>query len=176
MATRMIRLIPLAWLAALLAGPAAAGDVQCLMKNLPAEKRAQVEALYARSVDDGLASSLYSEADFEAALNACKVDTADEARLTAVGQALAGYEAETGVALWLKTNRDIDEATLQRVWKASRLADPAVAEAATADQDMIVGLTLDLAARLGLEDQEDLGNLGAYVSARLLRQAAERRF
>lgn len=160
----------------LLASPAAAGDVRCLMEHLPADKRAKVEALYARSVDEGLASSLYSEADFEAMLSACHVSTQDEGRLTAAAQALAGYEAETGVALWLKANRDIDEATLQKVWRASRAADPAVAEQALTSQDVVAELVFELAAKLGLEDEEDLGNLAAYVTARLLRQANEARF
>ncbi|MDB5470911.1 MAG: hypothetical protein JWR84_2471 [Caulobacter sp.] len=172
----MKRLIPLIAVLAVLAGPAAAGDVRCLMEHLPAEKRAEVEALYARSVDEGLASSLYSEADFEAMLAACKVATDDETRLTAAAQALAGYEAETGVALWLKTNRDIDDHTLQGVWSASRLADPTVAEAASGDEALAATLVFELAAKLGLEDQEDLGNLAAYVSARLLRQTSERKF
>ena len=175
----MKRLIPLGLLIAsglLLAGPAAAGDARCLMEHLPADKRAQVEALYARSVDEGLASSLYSEADFEAMLAACEVPLDNSDQLTAAAQALAGYEAETGVALWLKTNRDIDERTLQGVWKASRLADPAVAEAASGDEDLAATLVFELAAKLGLEDQEDLGALAAYVSARLLRQVSERKF
>jgi hypothetical protein len=176
----MTRLFPLALLIALAAtlpaSPAAAGDVRCLMANLPADKRAQVEALYARSVDEGLASSLYSEADFEAMLTACHVSTQDEGQLSAAAQALAGYEAETGVALWLKTNRDIDDATLQKVWRASRAADPAVAEKALTDQDVVAQLVYELAAKLGLDDEEDLGNLAAYVSARLLRQANETRF
>eukprot|EP01030_Chromulinospumella_sphaerica_P009246 gene9246-9056_t len=172
----MKRLIPLMGALALLAGPAAAGDVRCLMEHLPADKRAQVEALYARDVDEGLASSVYSEADFEAMLAACKVPTEDATMLTAAAQALAGYEAETGVALWLKTNRDIDQRTLQGVWSASRLADPAVAEAAVDDEALASTLVYELAAKLGLDDQEDLGNLAAYVSARLLRQSSERKF
>lgn len=172
----MTRLIPLALALVLLAGPAAAGDVRCLMEHLPADKRAQVEALYARDVDEGLASSLYSEADFEAMLSACHISTQDEGRLTAAAQALAGYEAETGVALWLKTNRDIDEATLQKVWRTSRSADPAVAEKALTSQEVVAELVFELAAKLGLEAEEDLGNLAAYVTARLLRQANEARF
>jgi hypothetical protein len=163
-------------LGVLLGGPAAAGDVRCLMEHLPADKRAQVEAMYARSVEEGLASSLYSDADFEAMLAACKIPIADTDRLTAAAQALAGYEAETGVALWLKANRDIDDRTLQTVWQASRLADPAVAEEASSDDQLVATLALELAAKLGLEDQEDLTNLAAYVSARLLRQVSERRF
>lgn len=170
------RLIPLAALGVLLAGPAAAGDVRCLIDHLPADKRAQVEALYARDVDEGLASSLYSEDDFEAMLAACKVSATDTEQLAAAAQALAGYEAETGVALWLKTNRDIDDRTLQGVWKASRLSDPATAEAATSDDSLTAELVFELAGKLGLEDQQDIGNLAAYVSARLLRQASERRF
>ena len=173
--TRWIWLTALA-AALLLAGPAAAGDALCLMDHLPADKRAEVEAMYARSVDEGLASSLYSEADFEAMLAGCNIAASDADRLTAAAQALAGYETETGVALWLKANRDIDDRTLQAVWSASRLADPAVAEAAAADDEMVAGLVYELAAKLGLEDQEDLTNLGAYVSARLLRQASERKF
>ena len=172
----MKRLIPLAGLVAMLGGPAAAGDARCLIDNLPAEKRAQVEAVYARSVDEGLATSLYSEEDFEVMLAACKVATADEAQLTAAAQALAGYEAEHGVALWLKANRDIDDRTLQAVWRASRLSDPAVAARASEDDNLTAMLVLDLAGKLGLEAQEDLGALAAYVSARLLRQDSERRF
>lgn len=163
-------------LATILAGPAAAGDARCLLDNLPADKRAQVEATYARSVDEGLATSLYSEEDFEAMLAACKVATGDEAQLNAAAQALAGYEAESGVALWLKANRDIDDRTLQAVWRASRLSDPAVAARASNDDDLTAMLVLDLAGKLGLEAQEDLGALAAYVSARLLRQDSERRF
>jgi hypothetical protein len=176
----MQRPISFAVLGALLlvvwAAPAAAGDARCLIDNLPADKRAQVEAAYARSVDEGLASSVYSEEDFEAMLAACKVPVTDEAQLTAAAQALAGYEAETGVALWLKANRDIDERTLQGVWKASRLSDPAVADRAASDEDLTANLILELAGKLGLEAQEDLSNLAAYVSGRLMRQDSERKF
>ena len=172
----MKRLIPLVVLAAALAGPAAAGDVRCLVDNLPADKRAQVEATYARSVDEGLAASLYSEEDFEAMLAACKVAVGDEAQLTAAAQALAGYEAENGVALWLKANRDIDERTLQAVWRASRLSDPAVAARASSDDELTRTLIYELAGKLGLDTPGDLDNLAAYVSARLLRQDSERKF
>lgn len=172
----MRRLILPAVLAAMLAGPAAAGDARCLLAALPADKRAQVEETYARSVDEGLATSPYSEEDFEAMLAACGVSAQDEALLTAAARALAGYEAERGVALWLKANRDIDDRTLERVWKASRLSDPAVAAKASQDDNLTASLILELAGRLGLEAQEDLSNLAAYVSARLLRQDSESRF
>ncbi|RYF94415.1 MAG: hypothetical protein EON95_05455 [Caulobacteraceae bacterium] len=172
----MKRLLPLIALALVCAGPAMAGDARCLVDNLPADKRAQVEAAYARSVDEGLASSVYSEEDFEAMLTACKVSMTDDAQLTAAAKALAGYEAETGVALWLKANRDIDDRTLQGVWRATRLADPAVVDRAATDENLTANLVLELAAKLGLEAQEDLSNLAAYVSGRLMRQDSERRF
>lgn len=172
----MKRLFLLAALTTMLGGPVAAGDARCLVDNLPADKRAQVQAAYERSVDEGLATSLYSEEDFDVMLAACQVATADEAQLTAAAQALAGYEAERGVALWLKANRDIDDRTLEGVWKASRVSDPAVAAQAAQDEDLAASLILELAGRLGLEAREDLSNLAAYVSARLLRQESERRF
>lgn len=172
----MKRLIPFTVLAAMLGGPVAAGDARCLLDNLPADKRAQVEAIYARSVDEGLATSLYSEDDFEVMLAACRVAVDDEAQLTAAAQALAGYETENGVALWLETNRDIDAPTLEGVWKASRLADPAVAARASGDDELTKTLIYELAGKLGLDTPGDLDNLAAYVSARLLRQDSERKF
>ncbi len=176
----MRRLIPLTLLiaASLAFGAplAVAGDARCLLAALPADKRAQVEAAYARNVEEGLGTSLYSEADFEAMLAACKVSITDEGQLNAAAQALAGYEAETGAALWLKANRDIDDRTLQAVWRASRLSDPAVAARAVGDESLTANLILELAGKLGLEAQEDLSNLAAYVSARLLRQDSESRF
>ena len=62
------------------------------------------------------------------------------------------------------------------MWQASRLSDPAVAARASEDDNLTASLILDLAGRLGLEAQEDLSNLAAYVSARLLRQDSERKF
>lgn len=180
----MTRLIAAALAGAFLflAGPAMAGSTECLYQALPVEKRDEVDRIYQRSLNAGLASSVYNRDDLFAALVACKVPT-EGPKLEPALKALAGREFETQAGAWILERPGMMVEQLETAWKG---LDPELAkdirEALNADLEDQLERSL-LAARepflklLGLPvDRQSLDYAKAYLTGRFAREVFEPKF
>lgn len=165
-----------------LAGPALAGSTECLYQALPVEKRDEVDRIYQRSLNAGLASSVYNRGDLFAALVACKVPT-EGPKLEPALKALAGREFETQAGAWILERPGMLVEQLETAWKT---LDPALAGAIREALEENLGDELEralLAARepflklLGLPgDRQTLEYAKAYLAGRFAREVFEPKF
>lgn len=166
---------------ALTAGPAVAGETQCLWDKLPSQKRTVFLAQARVSPPQAVGGALFSDPELGAAVLACGIKTADA---PAARGALTGYAFDAAIVEWMAAHEKIDADKLDAAWsglpESGRSALVKLAKGGAGQPDPETFKTF--AAGVGAGDRTDLMSsdfgqyLFMYMMGRALRAANEPNF